>query len=174
MITMEWTTLAGTLSSTALGGGLALFGVHLSSRRSEKLRREEILRTRGEELYALNADFLKGLGSYFLRRVSVMYGNLTYNQMLDQEIDDLKGRNLNLGRMEMLVDVYFANARPSFDRMMKARDTLNEVALEHKRAYAAGELRSDRFVSRFKNAMDNVDAAGKSLADIVVIALRSL
>jgi len=109
-----------------------------------------------------------------LRRMAVMCGNLTYNQMLDQEIDDLKGKTFDLGRLEMLVDVYFPEARPAFDRLLQARETLNEIALEHKLAYQSGDLNGGRFVARFEAAMGKVDAAGKSLGESVVNALRSL
>ena len=171
---MDWIGIAGNSISAALTGSFVLLSVHLTNRRSEQARHAEMLRARGEELYALNAAFLKGINSYFLRRIAVMCGNLTYNQMLDQEIDDLKGKNYDLGQVEMLVNIYFPKARPAFDRLLQAREVLNEIALEHKLAYKSGDLNGGRFVARFEEARGNVDAAGKCLGEIVVKALRSL
>jgi hypothetical protein len=174
MIAIDWTGLTGNSISAALGGGIALLGVYLTNRRSEQARHVETLRARGEELYALNADFIKGLSSYFMRRIAVMCGNLTYNQLLDQEIEALKGKHYDLGRIEMLIDVYFSKARPAFDRLLQAREAMSEIALEHKQDYKSGDLNGARFIARFEKAMDKVDAAGKSLGEIVVNALRSL
>jgi hypothetical protein len=129
---MDWTGLAGNSISAALGGSLALLGVYLTNRRSEQARYADTLRARGEELYSLNAKFLKGLGSYYLRRMSVVYGSITYNEMLDLEIEDLKRNTHDLSRVEMLVNVYFPEARPAYDRLIEARDVLNEIALKHK------------------------------------------
>lgn len=171
---MDWSQLAENSLSATFGGGLALLGVYFTNRASEKTRRKEMLRARGEELYALNSKFVKGLSSYFLRRMSVVYGNLSYNQMLDLEIEDLKRNTYDLSRIEMLVDVYFPDARSAYDRLIEARDALNEVALKHKQACASGNRTAEQFEELFTTAIKRVDASGKSLGEIVLNALRSL
>lgn len=160
--------------STILGGGLALLGVYLTSRSDTEKRRKEMLRGRGEELYVLNEKWLNGLCGYFLRRSSVMQGKLTYDQALELEIAEGRRNTHDFSRIEMLIDVYFPSTRPAYDRVIAGRDTLNDIASQHKRAYETGDLDGGHFHKPFLQAMQDIDKAGKSLKEAIIKDLRSI
>jgi hypothetical protein len=173
MMHPDWAGLAGNSISAALGGCLTLLGVHLTNRSSAKARHTEMIRSRGEELYALATGFQKGLTSYFLRRVSVASGAITYDKMLDLEIEDLKRNPQDVHRLEMLVDIYFPEARAACDRLMEARNALRQIAAKHKSAYLT-DRNTRHFQAPLSEAMDSIEAAGKQFCEIVLGALRQL
>lgn len=163
-----------TCIATALGGGLALFGVYLTSHFDAKKRRDEMLRGRGEELYVLCDKWMNGLFAYALRLSSVMQGKLTYNQALDLEIAEGKERSLDFVRIEMLIDVYFPSVRPAYDSAAKVRDSLNVIANEHKRAYSQGDVDGTPYLEPFLKEMRRIDSASAALKGAVIQGLRSI
>jgi hypothetical protein len=164
----------GSVSSTILGGGIALLAVYLTNRFDSEKRRRQMLLDRGEELYALNVKWLNGFFAYYLRRSSVMQGKLTYNQALDLEIADLSKNTHDFSRIEMLIDVYFPSTRSAYDRLAAGRDALNEIASQHKRAYEAGDLDGGAFYGPFLQAIQEIEEAGKSLKEEIIKGLRSI
>lgn len=153
-------TMLTALSSGIMGGTVALLGVyftnqsnetrlHIQLEREENQRKADLFRDRGEELYELIDKWLNSLTGYYFRRVSVMQGNLTYNQCLDMDIKGGKDNSYNFGRIEMIIDVYFQSIRDSYDKVISDRDELNKIVSEHKMNYMQGNIDGTRFLKPF-------------------------
>ena len=142
---------------------------HEHSEKNKELRRQ-----RGEELYELSDKWLNRLAAYYLQRISVMQGKLTFNECLDLEIAAGKENAVNFGRIEMLVDVYFSSTRRAYDDLISARSKLNEIAIAHKRAYQRGEIYCTAFLSSFVEAQKMVENAGGQFRADIINCIRAL
>ncbi len=168
----DFNTILMTLLSAASGGAVALISVFLTNRSNTKRlkmqfdhesiqRKTELLRSRGEELYELTEKWRNAFFGYYLRRSGVMQGKLTYNQCLDMDIKDGKeASSYNFSRIEMLVDVYFPDARPAYDKMMASRAELNKVELAYRRAYEDGDIDGTHFLTPYIQCQKTVEKAG--------------
>ena len=174
MVSPQTIEIVKTCIATALGGGLALFGVFLTSHFDAKKRRDEMLRGRGEELYVLCERWVNGLFTLALRRSFVMEGKLTYNQVLDMEIAEGNQRPPDFSRVEMLIDVYFPSVRSAYDQVAGVRESLNALVNQHKRAYAAGDVDGTAFLGPILAEMRKVNSTGTALKEAVKRALRSV
>ncbi len=137
-------------------------------------RKTQILRDRGEELYVLVEQWLNGLTGYYLGRSSVMLGKLDYNQCLNAEMADMKDYPVNFTRIELLIAVYFPSARLAYQQISKDRDTLNKIATEHKRSYAAGDIDGTRFFKPFQQAMLSINETDPILKQSLLESIRAL
>jgi hypothetical protein len=126
-----------TLLATMLGGALAMMGTLFQQKRETRHRKELLLRERGEELYGATVRWLNGLASFALRRSACMQGKLTYNQILDMDIEAGKGGS-DYDRIELLIDVYFPSARSAYDAVVQEREKLNAIEAPFKQSYRQG------------------------------------
>lgn len=178
-------TLVQLLGSAGVGGVLTLAGVYFTNRSSGKqleIRiahesskiQENLLRERGEELYELVDIWLSGIGNNYLSLMFVMQGKLTYNEHYDNVIKFGKGRELNFGRIKMLVDVYFPSVEGVYDKALNARSRLNDIDTQHRRAYDQGDTDGERFLRPYVSAQENLEAAGELLKNEVAQVIRSI
>src|ERR1019366_6406764 len=141
----QYITLIAALSSVLVGSLLTLLSSHFTNRSAEKRlqkqlqheadqRQQELLRTRGEELYTLTSTWLKMIATHHIRKTYVMLGNITYDQALDLEVKDDK-HLLDFERIGLLVDVYFPSARSAYDAVLAVRDERNEIEMTFDRDY---------------------------------------
>jgi hypothetical protein len=173
------------LLSAAMGGVVALTSVYFTNRsntkrlqlqldREERRRNAETRRERGEELYMLTEAWLTGLAANYLTLLSVMRGNLTYNQHLDIVIEDGKARSVNFARIALLIDIYFPTTRKAYDQVLSARASLNKIAGAHKHAYKQGDIDGERFVGPFVQAQKAVEASGEVYKQQILESIRAI
>lgn len=176
-----------TIVPIAVGGAIALCSAlctvwltNKSSTAREKLkldhdaaqRRAEVLRDRGEEFYETVEKWLMGLTTHYMDRAKVMRGKLTFNQCLELEIASGEKYPIDVNRVELLIDAYFPSTRAAYDEVSKGRDKLNDIAGEHKKAYARGDLDGSRFLEPLSNVMKSVYADGEVLKSQIVTCIR--
>jgi hypothetical protein len=181
----QYLTTLTALGSAVVGGAVALLGVFLTNRsntarlalqldRESRQRKADLLRDRGEELYELADKWLNKLAGYYLRRSFVMQGKLTYNQVLDLDIQEGREESVNFGRNEMLIDVYFPTTRPAYDSVIAGRTELNKVAAAHKRAYESSDTDGTRFITPFVQCQHSIEKAGETFKLQVLECIRAV
>lgn len=182
----QYITLITALTSVALGSALTLLGAHFTNRSAEKRlerqlqheatqRKQELLRARGEELYTITSEWLKVIGTYQLRSMAVLHGNITYNQALDQQIADGKP-SYNFDRIEMLMDTYFPTAKPAYKALLAERDNFNELhfAFKHKYKQVGASASDKQTVCSHEKSVKMMENLGNALKDEIVQSLRSI
>jgi hypothetical protein len=165
---------------TAIGGALiALISAYLTNRSNIRrlrlqfeLEREtkerEFIRDKLEELYLLNEGWLNVFASSNLPFISVMKGEITYNDALDMFIDSNKNRTVDFKRLQMLVDLYFPEIRPAFDQLATARDQVNKIKSEHKRQHKRGNIDGTAYVMPFIEAQQKVEREGSFVREQII------
>jgi len=182
----QYITLITALLSAALGGFVALVSVFFTNRGNtarlkiqldseERKRKQDLLRGRGEELYELIDKWSTALFSYYMALPLVLQGTLSYNELLDFQIKQSeKGVDGNFARIEMLIDVYFPEVRSAYDDLIKGRDKINAIVLEHKRASQAGMVDSTVLAEQFNQRQSEVLQAAKKLKAQVLERIRAI
>ncbi len=183
----QWLTLLTALSSAIVGGAVAIFGVMLSNRGSERLLRLQIqsqeqqseaqrLRAKGEELYEFSSAWLTSLAGYYLRRNLVMKGRLSYRELseLDRKAEKEEKLVEKFSRIEMLTDVYFPAARDSYDEVIQARTDLNKIAIAHERAHNQGQTEGSSYLEAFLERQVKVEKAGDRFLGLLREQIREV
>jgi hypothetical protein len=167
----QYVTMLTALTSAVAGGAVALLGVFLTNRSSTarlkvqlehelRQRTTDLLRGRGEELYELTDKWLITFAKNYLSLSAVMQNKITYNQHYDLTIEEGKKSFQEYGRIEMLIDVYFPSTRPAYDKIIEARDELNNVINAHKRSYKNGDIDGYKFLKPFIQSQKSIEQAG--------------
>lgn len=181
----QYATMVIALSSAVVGGTVALLGVFLTNRSNttrlkmqlehESLQRgAELLRSRGEELYELADKWLNMLAGNYLRVSAVMQGRLTYNQCYELAIQEGKENSFNFGRIEMLIDVYFASTRSAYDKIIDGRTELNKIETEYKRSYKGGDIDGSIFLASYVKCQHSIEKTGETFKMQVRECIRAL
>ena len=161
--------IPATASTAILGALIALVSVYLTNRSNTRrlklqfeleraTKEKEFIRDKLEELYLLHEAWLNALATSNLPFLSVMKGEITYNQALDMFIENNRTRTVDFKRLEMLVDLYFPDIKPAFNRLSVARDGVNNIRFEHKRQYKRGNIDGSDYVIPFIEAQQLLES----------------
>lgn len=181
----QYLTLVTALLAAALGSGIALLTAFLTNRANTarlkmeqthqaQRRKSELLRERGEELYALTDKWLKGLTANYLGKSFVMQGKLTFDQYYNQMLKSVEKDTFNFGRIEMLIDVYFPLARAQYDAVIERRGELNKIDVEHKHAYESGDIPGTQFLKPYVRVQHSIEETGESLKKKIIECIQAV
>ena len=109
--------ISATVYSAILGAMIALISVYLTNRSTtqrlrlqfeleRETRERDFRRDKLEELYLLHEGWLNAFATSNLPFISVMKGEITYNDALDMFIENNKTRTIDFKRLQMLVGLY--------------------------------------------------------------------
>ncbi|MFM0630488.1 hypothetical protein [Paraburkholderia xenovorans] len=167
-MTVEYTSIVGSVASTLTGALGALVGVWLTDRGNNRrlrwqsdieLKKEwnRLNRERGEELYR-HADKWQGnIRANSLFWLGAMQSSYSVNDALDMEIARNRDIPYDYGRMEMLVDVYFPTTREAFDGVTAVRDSHSAILSAFKQRYKEGDVDGGVFAARYTNSLHRLD-----------------
>ena len=130
------------------------------------------MRRKTEELYLAVEGFDRSLSTYFLAAYPLVKGEISWNDFHDLSIknDDRRDAEASL-QVLMLIDIYFPDIKPIFDKYLEQRDTLGRILSEHKRAYKAGTV-SREFFEPFHRAMLDLASRSKELKHAALAEAR--
>jgi len=117
-----------------------------------KLKQDELLRDRLEELYVESRKYMNHMITHFLPYLKVMQGELTYNEALDLNI--AKGNiTHNPDRVHLIMDMYFPELRESFRIVEKRLDIVNDINDGYKHQYKQGDYSGHKWLPLFQKAL---------------------
>lgn len=163
-----WPIMSSAITA-AMGGGIALLTAYVTNRantvrererhsRDMAKHREEILRSRGEELYTLFDQWSTDLQAHTVIHGSWISGKISRIEALDLfEKETSPGRAL--GRIELLAAAYFPTVKSQLAEFLKARDAANEIVGEYER-----QIRNDRVLTALKSPFREYQTACLKIA----------
>ena len=160
-----------------LGGSLALAGVFLSNklteRSTEKQNQQQRLRGYGEELYSLLSKWSTLVFTTHIALYSVMRDEMSYNEHLDIH-NSSKGREgIDPHRMELLIYAYFPKLIYQYKQTRLALEDHNEIVFDHKQAYKQGEA-GDMFIEPFQKAQVKFELESDTLKKEIIEHLSAM
>jgi len=183
----QYITLITAVSSAVTGSGLTLVGVYFTNRAAAKRydaqlkheaeqRKQDLLRARGEELHAATSAWLKRIFTRHARFYSVILGNITYKQAQAEEVEDSKVVH-DVGRIELLIDVYCPLAREPYNAFVTERDKAEDVRLAFRKRWGSYEDRlvmGEELVPQYEKVHAAMQETGDALQKSIVVCLRSI
>lgn len=152
IITGFFTVLSAYLANRASTRQLSLKLRHDSDKDRLEARRERL-----EELYSLVTAWSKQAASYYLPFLSVMKGDLTYNQALDLSID--RKNAIDVDRLFTLAELYFDGGHARLDEIRQILNKVNSVNEEFKRLYKTGQTSSKEHLRQMSTELKSLDVA---------------
>ena len=117
-----------------------------------KLKREELVRDRLEELYVESRRYMNAVVTHFLPYRQVMEGELTFNQALDLNIDS--GYTHNPERVHLIMDMYFPELRDHFSSVEEMLEKTNEILHGYKLQYKKGDFSGEKWLPQFQKSLE--------------------
>lgn len=146
----------------------------LQLKHERKSKRDDLYRTKLEDLYILIVKYIKLLGSHYLPYLKVMEGELNYNQALDLTIESGSRDMLDFDRLQMLIDIYFPHLQESLNKLLEVRDDLNKIMNAHKNEYKQGNLDGRKFIKSTLEALDQLDKTGDRLKKEIIAKEKAI
>ena len=174
-----WLALVGVLT----GALLTSVGVWLTNRANLKQLRIQLehqtqhermqsRRDRLEELYVLVGNWSRAFLGNALALVSVMEGKIDYNAYLDFMLKDEGGAKYDYNRLEMIADVYGGETlREPYKQLLAARDSVNKIVADHKKAYKRGEPGAS-FIKPYLSAQRDFNKAAEQFKEGIAAYAR--
>ncbi len=113
-------------------------------------RYEELFREQLEELYIQSNRYLSSLWGHYLPYAKVMNGELTFNQALDMTIERASKKDYDPNRVTMLINMYFPQIKPEFEKIIDIRNKLNRIIDKFKAQYKTGTPDGTRWLQAFQ------------------------
>jgi hypothetical protein len=178
-------TIFNSVSPAVTGAAAALIGVWLTNTGHDKRaglqaktelekERRTILRACGDELYRHTYGWGAQLRSNTLIWHGAMVGQYGVNEALDMETADFNRRNFDYGRIGMLVDVYFPEARTQLDSLLHHRDDRSKCINAFKRSYKAGDGDGRAFATQLMDSVAAYETAFNKFVQTIVETMRAL
>ncbi|WP_129591360.1 hypothetical protein [Salinicola tamaricis] len=147
---------------------LTLIGVRLTNKSNNerlsiqleherKLKREELIRNRLEELYVESRRYMNAVVTHFLPYRQVMEGELTFNQALDFSIDSEYTHNPE--RVHLIMDMYFPELRDSFAGVEQMLEKTNNILHGYKLQYKQGDFSGEKWLPLFQDSLERLSKA---------------
>jgi len=151
-----WTAIVTAI----LSSGLTLIGVWFTNRANnqrlkiqfeheQKIQNETFLRERLEELFIISNKYFHTLVMHYLPFRMVMRGEITFNKALDMTIGWGREREYNPDRVRMLLNMYFPELLPEFNKILDLREKLNDIVHGFKEQYKSGNLDGSKWLEIF-------------------------
>jgi len=136
------------------------------------------MRQKAEALYLAIERYDRSLGSHFLPYYRVIKNEIGYNELLDRQIKDYASVGCEsadgLDATTSLVNIYFLDLRPHLDRYTAARDTINALLVDHKRACKPGDTGGTPWFKPLHEAMQDLNTAAEAFKEAIVAEARDL
>ncbi|MCK9425782.1 MAG: hypothetical protein M0Q21_07075 [Ignavibacteriaceae bacterium] len=123
----------------------------LQTELDKEFKTKEIIREKLEELYLLTDIWLNTNVTHWMPYLSVMMGELTYNQALDLTIQQSEKNKHEFYRIKMIIDLYFPAIRKQYDEVLKVQSSINKILYDHKRDYKNGDIDGLKYAEPFLN-----------------------
>lgn len=178
---MIYTALLALIPAVA-GGFIALAGVIVSAKNSRALAecqmrnaregdRQKTYREAGAELYTLFSGWGNLVISIHIPLYSVMYGKMSYNDYLDQQIKTSRDHKTDHHRMEFLIRCYFPETESQYKEVRAALEKNNKIISEHKFFHENGGDER-QFISIFKNAQLEFEEKTAEMKNKIISEVR--
>lgn len=149
-------------STAILTSSLTLIGVRYTNKANNerlriqlahehKLKRDELLRSRLEEIYVESRRYMNSLVTHFLPYRRVMEGELTYNQALDLTLE--RSYVHSPERVSLIMDMYFPELRESFIKVESCLEKTNQIKHSYKLQYKQGDTSGEKWLPIFQEAL---------------------
>lgn len=127
------------------------------------------MRQKAEALYLAANEFSLGFSSLLIGYLPVTRGEISYNQMLDMQIERGKAnKNDAHETMIMLSSIYFPEVFEEIEKLHAVRDKYSLIKQAHRTAYHEGDGIGPEWEDAFRKvALDADDAIKKLQASII-------
>ena len=152
VVTGFFTVLSASLASKASTKQLSL-----KLRHDNERDRLEARRNRLEELYSLVTRWSKEVVNFYVPFMSVMNGQLTYNEALD--ISSSNRISLDSDRLFTLAELYFDSGHDKLADIRRRADEVARINSDFKQLYKSGVTESSDYLRNITDALARFDNA---------------
>ncbi|TGK41154.1 hypothetical protein [Leptospira andrefontaineae] len=138
----------------------------------EKKEKKKSIQAHYEELYLQSSKYLNGLNSSFFVYYSLLQNKITYDQANDEIIRELSEAKYDPHKVQMLLRLYFPELLESFEKVMRARDEINELLVQHKLEYRSGRVDGSKYLDSFTAMHDFLDQEIDSYLSAIIANKR--
>ena len=107
-----------------------------------------------------------------MRRNYWLDGRISYNELLDMDIKE-GASELNFGRIEMIIDIYYPSIRKQYDEVINCRTKLNAIEIRVKQSGTSFTGRHEE-LENYIGVQREIEKEVQHLKSEIVEAVRKL
>jgi hypothetical protein len=123
--------------------------------------------SRLEELFILFKKWTLNIELIYINHARAMKGDIDYQAMLDMVIEQCNKNSFDFTRIEMLIDLYFPNIKPAYERLIETRTKANRFMLEYGNQYVEGNTDGRRFLAPFLDAQNEFSQEAERVIKLI-------
>jgi hypothetical protein len=139
-----------------------------------KTKSSILLREKLEELYLLASKYATSLAAYYLPYLSVMKGELEYNQALEMTIERGRKESPDFDRLQMLIELYFPSLSKSLNQLIENRDKANDILFAHKAEYKKGNRNNQEFLEQMLAALKQINQSSNTFKSSIILQEKKI
>lgn len=155
------------LSGVLVGSTFTIIGTWLTNKANlrrleiqleheKEITKENIIRSRLEELFILSDKYFNALISYQLPLRMVMKGEISFNDALDLHIKWSDESKDNFQRVDMIIEMYFTELKKPYNEILLIRDDLNILSEKYKKEYIEGNNDGQKYLNLFQPKLEEL------------------
>jgi hypothetical protein len=123
--------------------------------------------SRLEELFILFKKWTLHIDLIYIKHATAMKGDIDYQAMLDMVIEQCNKNSFDFTRIEMLIDLYFPNIKPAYERLIETRTKANRFMLEYGKQYVEGNTDGRKFLAPFLDAQNEFSQEAERVKKLI-------
>jgi hypothetical protein len=132
-----------------------------------EIKQKQLMREKLEELYLLFKEWHLNIEMIYINYTSSMKGDIDYKTLLDIEVERGNKNTLDFNRIEMLIDLYFPNIKPTYAMVIAARTKANYFMLVYGNQCQEGNTDGKKFVDPFLKAQDKFSQEAERVIKLI-------
>lgn len=176
-----WTAIVTAIVTS----GIAYLGISYTNRENmrrmeaqheheRRLRQDEVVRERAEELYVNVKKFCSRMISDHFPYVRVMKGQFSYNDALDMTLSSGEKRDYDPERINMIADIYFPELSESISSLVDLNVEVLDVREKFKHKYEQGKVKDEKMAAQYLKEINNLIVVARELEKEVVRVVKSV
>jgi hypothetical protein len=128
---------------------------------------DNVEESRLEELFILFKKWASNIDLIYINHARAMKGDMDYQVMLDMEIERCDKNYFDFNRLEMLINLYFPNIKPAYERLIETRTKANKFMLEYGNQYVGGNTDGRKFLAPFLDAQNEFSQEAERVIKLI-------
>ncbi len=139
-----------------------------------RIRRDEVLRERAEELYVIVKKWCNAMISDHFPYVRVMKGQFSYDKALDMTLESGEKRKYDPDRMHMICDIYFPELSSSISYLVDLNCELLDFREDFKKEYESGRIKDEKMANVYLQKINDLVKEARKFENQVAHAVKNV
>lgn len=160
-------TAGGTLAGVFITNKANNKRLALQLNHEQEIKQKQLIREKLEELYLLFKRWTSITDMMYINHARAMKGDIDYQTMLEMDVERDNKNTFDFNRIEMLIDLYFPNIKPAYERVIGTCTKANQFMLSYGNQCLEGNTDGKKFIAPFLDAQNKFSQEAERVIKLI-------